>query len=118
LFSKETSVDGEKVRLRKEEGEGSHWLDYKAVRLHGSYYGAFFLDNQALINYVNSQPLSELLTCLGDGHDGIWNIIVELNPDQEFLDGTSPRIYPWNQSKIANRKSSSLRIYTWGQSKI
>jgi hypothetical protein len=42
-------VDGGKVRLRKEEGEGSHWLDYKAVRLHGSYYGAFFLDNQALI---------------------------------------------------------------------
>ena len=40
---------GGKVRLRKEEGEGSHWLDYKAVRLHGSYYGAFFLDNQALI---------------------------------------------------------------------
>jgi hypothetical protein len=36
----------------------------------------------------------------------------------EFLDGTSPRIYPWNQSKIANRKSSSPRIYPWGQSKI
>jgi hypothetical protein len=52
-------VDGGKVRLRKEEGEGSHWLDYKAVLLHGSCYGAFFLDNQALINYVNSQPLSD-----------------------------------------------------------
>ena len=38
--------------------------------------------------------------------------------DQEFLDGTSPRIYPWNQSQIANRKSSSPRIYPWGQSKI
>jgi hypothetical protein len=25
--------------------------------------------------------------------------------DREFLDGTSPRIYPWNQSKIENRKS-------------
>ncbi len=74
-------MDGGKVRLRKEEGEGSHWLDYKAVRLHGSYYGAFFLDNQALINYVNSQPLSDLLTCLGDGRDGICNIIVELNLD-------------------------------------
>ena len=49
-------MDGGKVCLRKEEGEGSHCLDYKAVRLHGSYYGAFFLDNQALINYVNSQP--------------------------------------------------------------
>jgi hypothetical protein len=57
------------------------------VRLHGSYYAAFFLDNQALINYVNSQPLSDLLTCLGDGHDGICNIIVELN-----LDGTGREI--------------------------
>jgi len=38
--------------------------------------------------------------------------------DQEFLDGTSPGIYPWNQSKIENRKSSSPRIYPWDQSKI
>jgi hypothetical protein len=38
--------------------------------------------------------------------------------DQEFLDGRSPRIYPWNQSKIENRKSSSPRIYPWDQSKI
>ena len=30
--------------------------------------------------------------------------------DQEFLDGTSPWIYPWNQPKIENRKSSSPRI--------
>jgi hypothetical protein len=37
---------------------------------------------------------------------------------QKFLDGTSPRIYPWNQSKIENRKSSSPRIDPWGQSKI
>ena len=35
--------------------------------------------------------------------------------DQEFLDGTSPRIYPWNQSKISNLKSSSPRIYPWGR---
>jgi transposase len=35
--------------------------------------------------------------------------------DQEFLDGTSPRIYPWNQSQIENRKSSSPRIYPWGR---
>jgi hypothetical protein len=25
--------------------------------------------------------------------------------DQKFLDGTSPRIYPWGQSKISNLKS-------------
>ena len=35
-----------------------------------------------------------------------------------FKGGTSPRIYPWNQSKIENLKSSSPRIYPWGQSKI
>ena len=84
MFCKETSVDGGKVRLRKEEGEGSHWLDYKAVRLHGSYYGAFFLDNQPLINYVNSQPRSEQLICLRDGDDGICNIIVLLNLDKRI----------------------------------
>jgi hypothetical protein len=27
-------------------------------------------------------------------------------------------IYPWNQSQIDFRKSSSPRIYPWGQSKI
>ena len=30
-----------------------------------------------------------------------------------FKGGTSPRINPWNQSQIANRKSSSPRIYPW-----
>ena len=28
--------------------------------------------------------------------------------DQEFLDGTSPRIYPWNQSKIENPQAPAL----------
>jgi len=39
----------------------------------------------------------------------------KIKSDQEFLDGTSPRIYPWNQSKISNLKSSSPRIYPWGR---
>ena len=41
-----------------------------------------------------------------------------LNLTNNFKGGTNPRIYPWNQSKIENRKSSSPRIYPWGQSKI
>jgi hypothetical protein len=32
-------------------------------------------DNPRLINWVNGQPLALTLTCLGDGHDGVWNII-------------------------------------------
>lgn len=88
-YVREASIDGGKVRVRGARGEGCHWLDYKAVRLHPSFYGAYFQDNQALIDYVNRQPLAPLLTCLGDGHEGIWNIIGQLNPQQrrrEILD--------------------------------
>lgn len=86
---KETSVDGGKVRVRGAKGEGSHWLDYKAVSLHGSFYAAYFLKNEVLIDYVNRQPLNAVVTCLGDGHDGIWNLIGKFNPDgnrREILD--------------------------------
>ena len=41
--------------------------DYKAVRLGGIYYGAFFDDNQSLIDYVNTQKMLNPLVCLGDG---------------------------------------------------
>jgi hypothetical protein len=89
LSIKETSVDGGKVRVRCQQGEGSQWLDYKAVRLHSSFYAAYFQENESLINFVNNQHLSPLLTCLGDGHDGIWNLINKFNPQgrrREILD--------------------------------
>ncbi|WP_445305275.1 ISKra4 family transposase [Microcoleus sp. w2-18aC4] len=89
LSIKETSVDGGKVRVRGQQGEGSQWLDYKAVRLHSSFYAAYFQENESLINFVNNQPLSPLLTCLGDGHDRIWNLINKFNPQgrrREILD--------------------------------
>ncbi len=60
----EVSVDGGKVRLRSETNKGCYWRDYKAVRLQGMYYGAFFGDNQSLIDYVNSQPLTSRLSKL------------------------------------------------------
>ena len=89
LSIKETSVDGGKVRVRGQQGEGSQWLDYKAVRLHSSVCAAYFQENESLINFVNNQPLSPLLTCLGDGHDGIGNLINKFNPQgrrREILD--------------------------------
>jgi len=49
--------------------------DYKAVRLGGIYYGGFFQDNLALIDFVRCQPLIHPLVCLGDGHDGVWNLL-------------------------------------------
>lgn len=85
----EVSVDGGKVRLRGNKGQASYWRDYKAVRLEGIYYGAFYQDNASLIDYVNAQPLRNPLVCLGDGHDGIWNLIREFATPQsrwEILD--------------------------------
>lgn len=34
-------------------------------------------------DWVKRQPLAEVLTCLGDGHDGIWNIISQFAPEQQ-----------------------------------
>lgn len=85
----EMSVDGGKVRLRTPQGEPSEWRDYKAVNLHACCVSAFFQDNSSLVDWVNAQPLSTPLTCLGDGHDGIWNLYGAIgNPTQrrEILD--------------------------------
>lgn len=79
----EISVDGGKVRLRGEPKAGAYWRNYKAVRLGGVYYDAFFDDNQSLIDYVNSQRLVNPLVCLGDGHPGVWNLVQELGIDFE-----------------------------------
>jgi hypothetical protein len=70
----EMSVDGGKVRLRAPKGEPSQWRDYKAVNLHECCVSAFFQDNESLVTWVNLQPLATPVVCLGDGHDGIWNI--------------------------------------------
>ncbi|MEG3911622.1 hypothetical protein QT979_27025 [Microcoleus sp. w2-18bC1] len=75
---KETSVDGGKVRIRGPKGEGSHWLDYKAVSLHDSFYAAYFLENEVLINYVNRQPL---------------NSLVQLGVNTQTI--KQPRLYPY-----------------------
>ncbi len=73
------SVDGGKVRLRGVLGEGTKRarlaLRYEYI---GIYYNALFQDNQSLIDFVNAQPLTNTLVCLGDGHDGIWNLVREL----------------------------------------
>jgi len=86
----EVSIDGGKVRLRSQiKGVESYWRDYKAVRLQGIYYGTFFQSNLSLSDWVNSQRLLCPLVCLGDGHDGVWNLFEEIGSTairQEILD--------------------------------
>ncbi|TFI51136.1 hypothetical protein BLD44_027790 [Mastigocladus laminosus UU774] len=46
-------------------------------------------ENEALIDWVNKQQLADPLTCLGDGHPGIWKIIRQFNcpgEKREILD--------------------------------
>jgi hypothetical protein len=76
----EISVDGGKVRLRTaKKGEPCIWKDYKAICINQEIKIARLGENQVLIDYVNQQHLADPLTCLGDGHAGIWKIIGQFN---------------------------------------
>lgn len=83
---KEMSIDGGKVRLRTPQGEPSEWRDYKGVNLHQCRIAAFFRAPESLVEWVNQQPLASPLVCLGDGHDGIWNLFAQLDPQIQRLE--------------------------------
>ncbi len=112
----EVSVDGGKIRLRAEiKGQSSEWKEYKTARLQGIYYGAFFQENLSLTNWVNSQKLTKPLYCLGDGHDGIWNLFAEIGDSQHRIE-----ILDWyhlteNLHKLETNKSTKeqLEAYLW-----
>lgn len=84
----ELCVDGGKVRLRTAPTLKSEWRDYKAIATDQGAV-ANFQNNPQLINWVNEQSLAKPVTCLADGHDGVWNIITRIAtaPErQEILD--------------------------------
>lgn len=80
---KELSADGGNIRLRTQYGELCKWEGYKAVCLHELAVAATCKDNPQLIEWVQRQPLAATVTCLGDGHDGIWNLIQPMLPDSQ-----------------------------------
>ncbi len=83
------SVDGGTVRLRTPLGKQSEWKNYKAVKIHDQIGMAFFQDNESLLSWVNQQSLSRTVNCLGDGHDGVWNIVEQIRSKhqrREILD--------------------------------
>ena len=84
----ELGVDGGKVRVRTLLAQACQWRDYKAIATDQGMV-ANFQNNAQLIEWVNAQPLDNPLTCLGDGHDGVWNIVQQIaTADQrrEILD--------------------------------
>jgi len=79
----EMSIDGGKVRLRTPLGQPCQWKDYKGVNLHNLGVEAFFQENKVLVEWVNQQSFSNPLICLGDGHQGIWNIFSAVGNSQQ-----------------------------------
>ena len=80
----ELSVDGGNIRIRTPIGKPCDWKGYKAIALHDlQALAASFQKNNLVIDWVNNQPLASTLTCIGDKHDGIWNIIREFQPEVE-----------------------------------
>ena len=83
------SVDGGTVRLRTPLGQKSEWKNYKAIKIHEQGGMAFFQNNKSLLKWINQQPLSQNINCLGDGHDGVWNIMEQIGTQhqrREILD--------------------------------
>jgi hypothetical protein len=78
----ELSADGGKVRLITPKGEESEWKDYKAIVSEAGIV-ASFNQNDIIIDWANEQPLAKPVTCLGDGHDGVWNIFKEISCKQD-----------------------------------
>lgn len=71
----EMSIDGGNVRLTSGTQDEPDWRQYKAVRLNGKGESrAWFQNNAALVATVSARPMAEVVVCLGDGHDGIWNL--------------------------------------------
>lgn len=82
----ELSVDGGKVRVRTPLGQPCKWQDYKAIRHHEQTLGASYKANKMLTDWTNKQSLAEPLICLGDGHDGIWNIVADIGREEQRIE--------------------------------
>lgn len=87
----ELSIDGGNVKLTSGAKGVPEWRQYKAVRINGKgECRAWFQDNPALVATVSARPMEEVVVCLGDGHDGIWNLHEAIVPDEgqrfEILD--------------------------------
>lgn len=57
--------------------------------LEGHGINAYFKQNDNLITWIKKQPMTKPVSCIGDGHAGIWNIFQEIAPPidrREMLD--------------------------------
>jgi hypothetical protein len=80
----ELSIDGGNVKLTSGAKDEPDWRQYKAVRVNRQGESrAWFQDNAALVATMQSHSMAAVVVCLGDGHDGIWNLHEAIVPNPE-----------------------------------
>ena len=99
----------------------------QAVCVHKQTRVAWFQENETVVEWVNSQPLEQLLTCIGDGHSGIWKLMRQFNPQgetREILDwfhlienlykvgGSNQRIYQAKKLLWQGRVDETLALFS------
>ena len=68
------TIDGGKVRVQSQATKSGEWRDYKSVCLSDQGGAAFFQTPEVLQQWSENLNLSPILTVLGDGHPGVWNV--------------------------------------------
>ena len=110
------SLDGGMIRLRTVKGQPCEWREYKALNLPDVQQGmAWFKDNESLQAWANALPVSELIDCLGDGHDGIWRVYEHIaHPWQrhEILDWFH-LMENLHQLPLSDERLQQLREFLW-----
>jgi hypothetical protein len=102
----------QRVSLRTPLGQESIWQNYKAVSLQGQVCAAFFQENELLLGWTNRQPLARVVTCLGDGHEGIWNLITQIGDSFQRRE-----VLEWYHL-IENLNKVGGRTNCWEESKV
>ena len=82
----ELSLDGGMVRLRTPQGRACEWREYKALAAHGQANIAFYKENEKLVGWANAQTFSIPFICIGDGHDGVWNLVGRMGEAEHRLE--------------------------------
>ena len=108
------SIDGGKIRVRSKKTGSGEWRDYKAVNLHHNCCEAFFQKPEKLQNWSGQQLLSPIFNCLGDGHDGIWNIAKNFGGTKVVI---KREILDWyhlmeNLHKVKGSKKREMKVKT------
>ena len=55
----------------------------KPLACQGFIMGQPARDPQQLTDWINAQRLINPLICLGDGHDGVWNLFAQIGTKQQ-----------------------------------